>query len=54
MERVQAHADVKAILTTCLHHVLVGTDTGSLKSYTKSGIKWMVSNKLKKMVYIVK
>lgn len=34
MEGVQAHADVKAIFTTGLHHVLVGADTGSLKSFT--------------------
>lgn len=34
MEGVQAHADVETIFTAGLHHVLVGTDTGSLKSFT--------------------
>ncbi len=32
MEGVQAHTDVETIFTAGLHHVLVGADTGSLKS----------------------
>ncbi len=33
VEWMQTHTDVETILTAGLHHVLVGTDTGSLQSY---------------------
>lgn len=32
VEGMQAHADVEAIFTAGLHHILVGADAGSLQS----------------------
>lgn len=33
MEGVEPHSDVKAIFATTFHHVLVGTNTGSLQGF---------------------
>ena len=36
MEGVEPHSDVKTIFATAFHHVLVGTNTGSLQGYGKT------------------
>ena len=37
VEGVEPHSDVKTIFATAFHHVLVGTNTGSLQGYWGGG-----------------